>query len=51
MRTAPGIGAVAYQEIPGEISLDPVVILTYKDLFGSEEAAAKREEGLAMAAA
>jgi len=38
LRTAPGLGLIAYQEVPGEISLDPVSILSYADLFATEEA-------------
>lgn len=37
MRTAPGMGMLAYQEVPGEVSLDPVAILSYADLFEGEE--------------
>jgi len=37
MRTAPGMGLIAYSEVPGEISLDPVSILSYSELFATEE--------------
>jgi flagellar biosynthesis protein FlhA len=35
-RAAPGMGMVAYPEVPGEISLDPVGILALSDVFGEE---------------
>ncbi len=37
MRTAPGMGLIAYTEVPGETSLDPVAILSYQEVFESEE--------------
>ncbi|WP_437187508.1 flagellar biosynthesis protein FlhA [Planctomicrobium sp. SH668] len=37
MRTAPGMGFIAYQEVPGEISLDPVEILSHADIFAHDE--------------
>lgn len=40
IRTAPGLGLMAYQEVPAEISLDPVAILSYSELYGTDEAKA-----------
>lgn len=52
MRTAPGLGLIAYQEVPGEISLDPVSILDYSELFAGEEArTASPNQAPALAAA
>jgi len=48
MRTAPGLGMIAYQEIPGEISLDPVSILSYADLFETEEARSAISSGASV---
>jgi flagellar biosynthesis protein FlhA len=35
-RAAPGMGMIAYTEVPGEISLDPVGILSLQDVFGED---------------
>jgi len=37
LRTAPGMGLIAYPEVPGETSLDPVAILSYSEVFGAED--------------
>ncbi len=37
MRTAPGVGVISYAEIPGDTSLDPVGILSYQDLFATDD--------------
>ncbi|WP_437192245.1 flagellar biosynthesis protein FlhA [Planctomicrobium sp. SH527] len=37
IRTTPGMGMIAYSEVPGETSLDPVAILTYPEVFKAEE--------------
>ncbi|HWL09040.1 MAG TPA: flagellar biosynthesis protein FlhA [Planctomicrobium sp.] len=37
MRTAPGMGLIAYPEVPGETSLEPVAILSYQEVYGVEE--------------
>jgi flagellar biosynthesis protein FlhA len=37
LRTTPGMGFIAYQEVPAEISLDPAGILSMQEVFGAEE--------------
>lgn len=51
LRTAPGLGLIAYQEVPGEISLDPVSILSYQEIFGTEEQKASGSSDFARQAA
>lgn len=36
LRTTPGMGMIAYSEVPGETSLDPIAILTYPEVFKEE---------------
>jgi len=51
VRAAPGLGTIAYQEVPGEVTLDPVAVLSYAELFGAEEPRGVRESSLQTAAA
>ncbi|WP_437204142.1 flagellar biosynthesis protein FlhA [Planctomicrobium sp. SH664] len=37
LRVAPGLGVLAYQEIPGEAALDPVAILPYHEFFPADD--------------
>jgi flagellar biosynthesis protein FlhA len=37
-RTSPGLGVIGYQEVPGEVSLDPVAIVNYQDIFQGDDA-------------
>lgn len=51
VRTAPGMGLIAYQEVPAEISLDPVAILSYAELYETEETRSGAASGVGELAA
>lgn len=38
LRIAPDMGVIGYQEVPGEISLDPIGIVPVQEIFPQEEA-------------
>jgi hypothetical protein len=48
---SPDMGIISYQEVPGEITLDPVGIVPMEEVFPSEENRMPAEQAQAMAAA
>lgn len=50
LRAAPDMGIISYQEVPGEITLDPVGIVQIQDIFPIEDQRTGRERAEATAA-